>query len=60
MSNYELLLACYLSGQVSEREWTEHLKDRVFAAFVERQGIHSPLPAHNGASMTHTISPEAQ
>lgn len=34
--NYRLLLQCYLSGQMSERQWQEHLKDEVFKAKVER------------------------
>jgi len=34
MSNFELLLACYKSGQVSERQWQEHLKDADFAAWM--------------------------
>ena len=25
--NYKLLLQCYRSGQISERQWQEHLKD---------------------------------
>lgn len=32
---YEALLACYLSGQVSEPQWQEHLKDEVFSAWVK-------------------------
>jgi len=36
-TSYELLLACYLSGQVSERQWTEHLKDEHFAAWIARR-----------------------
>lgn len=34
MSNFELLLACYKSGQVSEYQWQEHLKDADFAAWL--------------------------
>jgi len=34
MSNFELLLACYKSGQVSERQWQEHLKDADFAKWM--------------------------
>ena len=29
-TNYELLLQCYMSGQVSEKQWVEHLKDEAF------------------------------
>ncbi len=31
---YEMILACYRSGQISERQWTAHLKDAAFAAWV--------------------------
>lgn len=37
MTDYELLLACYRSGQVSEAQWQEHLKDQVFREWVELQ-----------------------
>jgi len=33
--NYELLLQCYRSGQVSERQWQEHLKDENFKKWLE-------------------------
>lgn len=29
---YEHILACFRSGQMSERQWREHLKDEHFAA----------------------------
>lgn len=35
--DYELLLACYRSGQVSERQWQEHLKDKEFQRWLERR-----------------------
>ncbi len=34
MTDWELLYGCYLSGQVSERQWTAHLDDAAFAAWV--------------------------
>lgn len=34
MNNYPLLLACYRSGQISERQWTEHLSDPLFALWL--------------------------
>jgi len=37
MTEFEMLLACYRSGQVSERQWQEHLKDRAFRAWAENQ-----------------------
>lgn len=38
MSNYECLLACRLSGQISDRKWIEHLKDEVFRKWLIRHG----------------------
>lgn len=37
MSEYALLLACYRSGQISERQWQDHLRDEVFARWLSRQ-----------------------
>jgi len=37
MSEFELLLMCYKSGQVSERQWQEHLKDADFAAWMAKR-----------------------
>jgi hypothetical protein len=37
MDKFELLLACYKSGQVSERQWQEHLKDADFAEWMEKR-----------------------
>ena len=37
MTDFEALLACYRSGQVSERQWQEHLKDREFREWVEEE-----------------------
>jgi hypothetical protein len=34
---HELLLACYKSGQVSERQWQEHLKDKDFAEWLKNR-----------------------
>lgn len=34
----ELILACYQSGQMSERQWQEHLKDETFRAWLSRLG----------------------
>lgn len=34
---YTLLLACYRSGQISERQWQEHLKNEVFRKWLEKQ-----------------------
>lgn len=37
--DFENLLACYRSGQVSERQWTEHLKDAEFKAWLDARGL---------------------
>lgn len=33
----DALLACYRSGQISEAQWQEHLKDELFAAWLKRR-----------------------
>ena len=41
--DYALLLVCYQSGQMSERQWREHLKDEVFSAWLKKRGgLHEP------------------
>lgn len=37
--DYELLLTCYRSGQVSERQWQEHLRDEKLRQWLEEQGF---------------------
>ncbi len=37
MSIYESILACYRSGQMSEDQWQQHLRDEVFRAWVKRR-----------------------
>jgi hypothetical protein len=42
MSGYEALYLCWVSGQVSERQWIEHLRDEMFSAWLRRRtGIAS-------------------
>lgn len=36
MPSYESLLICYRSGQISELQWCEHLRDEVFRKYVEK------------------------
>ena len=36
INNYELIWLCCISGQISERQWQEHLKDEIFAAWVKK------------------------
>lgn len=35
---YSLIMECYKSGQITEKQWQEHLKDELFAAWVKRNG----------------------
>lgn len=37
MTEFEMLLACYRSGQMSERQWQAHLEDKAFREWVENQ-----------------------
>lgn len=37
MSHFTLVLACYRSGQISERQWQDHLKDPLFKLWIERR-----------------------
>jgi hypothetical protein len=37
VSQYDALLACYRSGQMSEAQWAQHLRDPLFAAYVARK-----------------------
>jgi len=38
MSKYEKLLACYRSGQMSERQWQAHISaDEVFRQWLKRR-----------------------
>lgn len=41
-SRNDLLLACYLSGQVAEQQWQEHLHDEVFRRWLEKEGHTTP------------------
>ncbi|MDT2019471.1 hypothetical protein [Methylocella sp. CPCC 101449] len=38
MSDYAALLACRLSGQISDSSWNEHLKDDVFKKWLGKRG----------------------
>lgn len=53
MTEFEMLLACYRSGQVSERQWQEHLKDPAFREWVENQ-----KPINNASACSGRESPE--
>lgn len=39
MRQFELLLACDRSGQISERQWTAHLLDPACSAWLDREGL---------------------
>lgn len=34
--NFASILACYRSGQMSERQWQRHLADPLFALWMSR------------------------
>ncbi len=37
---YPLILACYRSGQITEHQWQQHLRDDVFRAWLKKhEGI---------------------
>lgn len=36
--DYHAVLACYLSGQMSEAQWQDHLADPLFALWLVRRG----------------------
>ena len=35
--DFNLLLACYRSGQISERQWQAHLSDPLFRLWLEHK-----------------------
>jgi hypothetical protein len=41
---FSLLVQCYRSGQMSEAQWTEHLKDSRFKEYLFRGTIMMPEP----------------
>lgn len=50
MTDFEALLACYRSGQVSERQWQAHLEDKAFREWVE--SLDETLRASGGFGST--------
>jgi hypothetical protein len=42
IAEFEALVACYRSGQISERQWHDHLSDPAFAAYVEQLRRQEP------------------
>lgn len=36
MHPFEQLLACYRSGQMTETQWHDHLRNEVFCAWLKR------------------------
>jgi len=44
-----MLLACYRSGQVSERQWQAHMENKAFRAWVQNQNpINCPSDCSGG------------
>lgn len=44
---FELLIAAYLSGQVSEAEWTAHLKDKELVDYLAELHDHDLIKRRN-------------
>lgn len=40
--DYRLILACRLSGQISDAVWAEHLKDELFRLWLDRTTAKTP------------------
>lgn len=38
-NDFASILACYRSGQMSERQWQAHLTDPLFALWLGRRGV---------------------
>jgi hypothetical protein len=36
VAEFDALIACYRSGQMSERQWQEHRNDKAFAAYLDQ------------------------
>ena len=49
------LLACYRSGQISELEWTRHLQDPNFSAWVTGQNLERTTPVEDIQSTNKDI-----
>jgi len=37
LNYFKSLLTCYRSGQISEKQWQEHLKDKTFKMWLMKQ-----------------------
>jgi len=36
-NSFALILACYASGQMDEKQWAAHMQDDLFAAWVRKR-----------------------
>lgn len=39
MRQFESVLLCYESGQMTEVQWQEHLSDELFCAWLKKRGM---------------------
>lgn len=39
MSQFEAILLCYESGQMTEVQWHNHLNDELFCAWLKKRGM---------------------
>lgn len=42
MGDFSAILACYRSGQMSERQWQQHLSDPPFRAWIKYTTAKTP------------------
>ena len=40
--DFRLILACYLSGQMSEQQWEAHKQDALFRLWLDRTTAKTP------------------
>lgn len=53
IAEFDALVACYRSGQISERQWQDHLSDPAFAAYVEQ--LRRQEPSHGSGTLKPVI-----
>jgi hypothetical protein len=54
MDRFDMLLACYLSGQMSEKQWQGHLRESGFPTLAYRT---TDIPAVERADSAKTHKP---
>ena len=54
---YQMLLDCYLSGQINERQWSEHKRDEIFAAWLKKRGYWHERPRSRRSASPPPVRP---